>query len=97
MFFTVCLPFWVVVALSLVLPSTAAPRKALRENSNSTNTCRYLPGDSEWPSEDDWNQLNTTVGGRLIRSVPLAQPCYGPNRDAQACAKLQQEWVLTET
>ncbi|KAI0386970.1 hypothetical protein F5Y04DRAFT_288775 [Hypomontagnella monticulosa] len=55
-------------------------------------TCRYLPGDSQWPSDEQWSRLNSTVGGRLIRGVPMAQPCYGPNSDPTTCAQIQDNW-----
>ncbi|KAK4223157.1 hypothetical protein QBC38DRAFT_488250 [Podospora fimiseda] len=55
--------------------------------------CRYIPGDSEYPSEATWSRLNRTVGGRLIRGEPLASSvCYGITANAAACAALQQKW-----
>ena len=59
--------------------------------------CHYLPGDAGWPTDEDWSRLNSTIGGRLIRGTPLAQSCYLPTLDADVCAEVQQEWVLTET
>lgn len=55
--------------------------------------CKYLPGDSEWPSTSDWNSLNDTVNSRLIAAVPLAQPCHTPNFNAAECAKVQANWT----
>ncbi|KAL4994334.1 hypothetical protein BDV10DRAFT_189141 [Aspergillus recurvatus] len=54
---------------------------------------RYLPGDPEWPTDTDWRLLNQTVGGRLIRGVPLSQleGCIN-SRDSAACASLADEW-----
>lgn len=59
----------------------------------TSKTYRYLPGDAEWPSERDWQELNNTVGGNLIRGVPLAQPCYGETADAQECSRIQNDWA----
>ncbi|KAK6200842.1 hypothetical protein LQW54_009425 [Pestalotiopsis sp. IQ-011] len=53
-----------------------------------------MPGDSCWPSTATWSQLNATVGGRLIATVPIGSPCHDPNYDAVACAALQDEWTL---
>lgn len=53
-----------------------------------------MPGDSCWPSAATWSQLNTTVGGSLIATVPIGSPCHDPNYDAVACAALQDEWTL---
>ncbi|KAI0111117.1 FAD binding domain-containing protein [Nemania sp. FL0031] len=45
-------------------------------NSLSHQVCRYIPGDAGWPSQSDLVALNTTVGGRLIRTTPLARSCH---------------------
>ncbi|KAK3307385.1 FAD binding domain-containing protein [Chaetomium strumarium] len=59
--------------------------------------CRYLPGDALWPSAAEWQALNRSVGGRLIAGQPLAQVCYGSNRDEAACERLRSEWTLQQT
>ncbi|KAF5484496.1 FAD-linked oxidoreductase ZEB1 [Colletotrichum siamense] len=58
--------------------------------------CKCFPGDSCWPSTETWNALNTTVGGRLIATVPLGSPCHDPTYDAATCATLQSEWQDSE-
>lgn len=56
--------------------------------------CRYIQGDAGWPSRREWQRLNTTVGGRLIATVPLGHVCH--NRgvfsayNETACASLGQ-------
>ncbi|CAH0057485.1 unnamed protein product [Clonostachys solani] len=54
--------------------------------------CRCFPGDSCWPSSDDWAGLNQTVHGRLIATIPLASVCHDPTYDAEACIALKQRW-----
>ena len=61
------------------------------------STCYCFPGDSCWPSTSAWAQLNTTVGGRLIATVPIGTPCHDPNYDAAACIALQGQWTLPQT
>ena len=63
----------------------------------TTSTCRCLPGDSCWPSATEWAQLNTTVRGLLIPTVPLATVCHDPNYDEAACALLQAQWQMPLT
>ncbi|KAI1860716.1 uncharacterized protein JN550_011317 [Neoarthrinium moseri] len=58
------------------------------------STCYCMPGDTCWPSSTTWSQFNSTVGGRLIATVPIGSPCHDPNYDAAACAALQEEWTL---
>lgn len=56
------------VALSTLAnssPATVAPKG-----------CKNVPGDAGWPTTAQWNQLNTTVGGRLIKTIPIGSPCY---------------------
>ncbi|RMZ66108.1 FAD binding domain-containing [Pyrenophora seminiperda CCB06] len=54
--------------------------------------CRCFPGDACWPSEEQWSALNSTVVGRLIRTVPLATPCHGLDYDEAECKALASVW-----
>lgn len=38
-----------------------------------------------WPSDDDWNSLNNTLGGSLVRARPPAFVCHVPDIDNAAC------------
>lgn len=69
---------------------------------NGTATCKYIPGDAAWPTQDAWNLLNHTVGGRLIATIPQAAVCHvggyatlKPNE--AACEALQPEWDFPQT
>ncbi|KAG9256537.1 FAD binding domain-containing protein [Emericellopsis atlantica] len=54
--------------------------------------CKCLPGDSCWPSISQWEALNSTVGGRLVATVPLGSPCHDPDYDSEKCDYLQSQW-----
>lgn len=54
--------------------------------------CRFVPGDARWPGFDDWNALNSTVGGHLIQGVPLAHSCFEPNFDNATCEAIRSKW-----
>lgn len=69
------------LALSLAKPSTS---------------CRYLPGDKDWPTLLEWNQLNKTVHGQLIATVPLGSPCHDPSYNVTECASLAAQWPYPE-
>ncbi|KAH9896260.1 putative isoamyl alcohol oxidase [Xylariomycetidae sp. FL2044] len=44
---------------------------------NSTySQCKNIPGDPGWPSQHDWDTLNSTVGGRLVATQLLANICH---------------------
>ncbi|GKT89339.1 FAD binding domain-containing protein [Colletotrichum tofieldiae] len=62
----------------------------------STKSCKNLPGDAGWPSTDAWAQLNETVGGRLVATIPLGSPCHGDAYNATECARLQDAWLYSE-
>ncbi|THW92610.1 FAD binding domain protein [Aureobasidium pullulans] len=55
--------------------------------------CKCLPGDACWPSEQDWNRFNVTVGGRLIKTIPLGSPCHDPHYDSDKCEELKSQWT----
>jgi hypothetical protein len=60
------------------------------------NQCRCFPGDSCWPSSEDWSQLNSSVDGRLVATIPIASPCHDPSYDAAICKTLKTDWVLPD-
>ena len=59
--------------------------------------CKNKPGSAGWPQIDQWNALNRTVGGRLIKTVPPGGVCHAgqPNYNAAACNLTAGAW-LTE-
>ncbi|KAH8680428.1 hypothetical protein BGZ61DRAFT_359187 [Ilyonectria robusta] len=71
---------------------TAASAIATAQGYATTASCKCFPGDSCWPSDNVWKSLNTTVNGRLIKTVPLGSPCHDPTYDAKECAYLQSQW-----
>lgn len=59
--------------------------------------CKCFPGDACWPSEHEWSAFNRTVGGRLIKTVPLGSPCHDPNYNEALCEELRATWTLSPT
>jgi hypothetical protein len=57
-----------------------------------SNNCKVIPGDKGWPNPQAWAQLNQTVKGRLIATVPIAEVCHAPTFDEARCAQLKNEW-----
>lgn len=81
----------------LILPSLIAAASVTNAQSFANQTCRFLPQDSEWPSHEEWSELNTTINGRLIATIPLASVCHDPNFNETACAALVAGWILPQT
>jgi hypothetical protein len=82
-------------AFCLTTPFDAANPQYTRCDAG-LNACRNMPYDRDWPNNDAWNELNSTVGGRLMRGQPLAQVCHGATLDTGACAALQDTYNFPE-
>ncbi|KAE8154071.1 hypothetical protein BDV25DRAFT_167781 [Aspergillus avenaceus] len=67
---------------------------ALSSPAAADSNCHCLPSDSCWPSTSSWASLNSTVGGRLVATVPIGTPCHDPTYDATACATLKSNWTV---
>lgn len=84
--------------LGMIVVWLSAPTKA--RSTNLTRSCNHMPGDPGWPDEHEWAQLNETVGGRLIATVPQASVCHSApysGYNATSCAALQDAWGLAQT
>lgn len=63
----------------------AIPLKSLK--------CKVFPGDSTWPSDHEWDLLNTTTTGALIKTIPIGAPCFpGPLYDVEKCKYIVSQW-----
>jgi len=57
--------------------------------------CKAFPGDASWPSDVAWKAFNSSLGGALIKTIPLAAPCYNnwpQARDAAKCQFVTENW-----
>ncbi|KAH8632196.1 hypothetical protein IG631_13879 [Alternaria alternata] len=76
----------------------AARNQALRFGSAlvtaTSGSCKIIPRDVEWPSEDAWASFNNTLGGALLKPKPLASVCYaGEGYSAVKCDQLKGSWA----
>ncbi|KAI1154074.1 FAD-binding domain-containing protein [Nemania diffusa] len=58
--------------------------------------CKPIPGDRSWPATAEWDKLNSTVGGRLIATLPIAHVCHDPSYSEEACQPLKEKWGVAE-
>jgi hypothetical protein len=79
----------------LVLASVSLLPLAVATAATKDKTCKCFPGDACWPSEQEWNAFNATVGGRLIKTIPLGSPCHDPNYDEALCEELASQWTFS--
>ena len=66
---------------------------AVLANVEPSSQCKTFPGDKTWPSKSVWDNFNSTVGGRLVATVPLGAPCHGANFDNATCESLKSQWL----
>ncbi|KAF3479904.1 FAD binding domain-containing protein [Arthroderma uncinatum] len=71
----------------------ALPLLASSAQSQPTKHPRCSAGDSCWPKEHVWNEFNSTISGRLIRSFPSAAVCHDAQYDAAACTVAKDSWT----
>ncbi|CEO60505.1 hypothetical protein PMG11_05130 [Penicillium brasilianum] len=70
-------------------------------NAANNTKCRCFPGDPCWPSSQEWTDFNTTLGGKLISTVPLGSVCHTRGESSgyseHACANLIADWGFPAT
>ncbi|KAH8196954.1 hypothetical protein TruAng_008881 [Truncatella angustata] len=61
---------------------------------STAQNCRCAPTDPCWPAAPEWDSLNATVAGRLIKSVPPGAVCYRarPEYNETACQAVIAGW-----
>ncbi|OAP58988.1 FAD/FMN-containing protein [Fonsecaea erecta] len=80
-------------AALLLLPAISAA-VALPADVAPNGSCKCISGDKCWPSEKIWALFNSTVGGNLIRTQPVAVSCYpGPSFNPAECAAVDANWA----
>lgn len=76
---------------------------AFANSTNSTvskrsgHSCKVMPGDFLWPIGLIWDIFDLLLGGRLIKTTPLAASCYKawPQYNAETCATITSEWLTS--
>jgi len=57
-----------------------------------SGSCRWVPEQKGWPSQQEWDQLNLQVKGRLIQASPPAARCHQgvkASADSQSCTAVK--------
>ncbi|THU90643.1 FAD binding domain protein [Dendrothele bispora CBS 962.96] len=58
--------------------------------------CRILPTDPSWPTQDVWDAFNNSVDGRLVKTIPLGNPCHDPTFNQEQCDTIRNNWHIPE-
>lgn len=67
--------------LSLQAFSQQIPLERVEEDAQ----CRCRPNDPCWPSPADWDALNGSIHGNLVRVRPVGYVCHEPTYNKIAC------------
>lgn len=56
--------------------------------------CKLNPGDPDWPKNAEWEALNSSIDGKLLRTVPVASSCWpgNPFGSQVACDTVKTDW-----
>jgi FAD/FMN-containing dehydrogenase len=71
-------------ALTPVLTCALHAREASGQKTHKGSRARARPGNPDWPSAEQWAQLNRAVGGRLIQPVSPFAGCGAGQTDCSA-------------
>ena len=57
--------------------------------------CKLSPSDPNWPSVEEWGELNRTIGGALLKTQPAASSCYkgNPLDSPHHCQIIEDNWT----
>ncbi|OCL06355.1 FAD-binding domain-containing protein [Glonium stellatum] len=63
--------------------------------SSTDGLCKFTPASPGWPSIADWNALNSSLSGRLLRPLPPGAVCHlsEPDFNVTVCATVAEEWL----
>ncbi|KAI8065663.1 hypothetical protein BC940DRAFT_368666 [Gongronella butleri] len=80
---------------SLISITTLVLATVTAASPTESHRCKCTAKSSCWPSQQQWNQLNSTVHGRLVTPHQPFYPCHDPHYDAEAC-RIAQEHRIDE-
>lgn len=60
----------------------------------TAQVCKTFPGDALWPATWIWDLFDILIGGALVKTIPIAAPCYpGSGYNAARCAVVVNNWT----
>lgn len=64
----------------------------------SNQTCRVLPGDWNYPKPSTWATFDALLSGALIKTTPIAAPCYKSSGvyDEDKCANIAARFTTAD-
>lgn len=77
---------------NIVIPLTLLITRSLGHS-----TCKNHPSSGQWPTENEWQVLNQSVHGALLRGVAPASSCYegNPLGSKIKCKETSDNWFYS--
>jgi hypothetical protein len=59
------------------------------------HSCKVMPGDDLWPAFTTWDIFDQLLGESLIKTTPIAAPCYNSFgvHNQTACSYIAEHWT----
>lgn len=94
--FPAAFPYTTVIPYRQLLLALCAP--TLTWASCLRTHCKAFPGSPDWPSDQDWSQLNKEVDNRLLMPEFPGGVCHKsqPNYNEDQCIKTSEDWKTFE-
>jgi hypothetical protein len=74
--------------------------KAVSKRALRSGQCKAFPGDSNYPKEWVWSIFDLLLGGALIKTTPIAAPCYKKSAwsdyDEAKCADVSARFTTAD-
>jgi hypothetical protein len=71
---------------------------ALASQSRHSGACKVFPGDKNYPQPETWSLFDGLLGGALIKTIPIAAPCYKSSGvyDEVKCADVSNRFTIAD-
>jgi hypothetical protein len=67
-------------------PDLAFGQPSTFNSTEPTADCKEFPGSVNWPTTEEWDSFNTSLGGALVKSIPPGAVCYdGSSYSEEQC------------
>ncbi|KAL8895045.1 MAG: hypothetical protein Q9207_008319, partial [Kuettlingeria erythrocarpa] len=80
------------------MPETPPSNPLVSRSAKCRAVCKALPDTPSWPSQAQWNALNTSISGQLIAPLPPAAVC-DPTLSVfnnASCAAVASQWSVSD-
>jgi hypothetical protein len=72
-------------------PAIAYGNASTANSTDDTPECKAFPDSPDWPLDDEWAKLNSSLDGVLLKPTPPGAACYNTSQDYDA---VQCAWIL---